>query len=363
VPFPRWYRVNPTPRQTTPGAATDLGYVVLRNPTSQDQAFGVTNLSLPTPLLATTLVEGVDLPFWSRFQVGSPERNQKVKLFGWVQVVQSSTWGLGLPFPIFEYPADTTPILVGKSFEQGDRNWRAKELAKRVRAITSVTDAPGAWIESVPSNAYSVTVCEIFNQIQEALLEVPDEGQAFGSGLWTIPEVLGYMNLRISRFLMETGVVQTRSTQAATAGDAIYNLPGDLIDLRRVAWTSGATTKVLPRSDAFEADMGMGQWDLTPGVPQVSMQVPEGSLEIRVAPLASADFTLDLVYVADLPPVTNDCAPFPIPDEWTVYIKWGVLADMLSKEGEANDPQRAAYCNKRWSEGVSLARLYMGTNQ
>jgi hypothetical protein len=34
------------------------------------------------------------------------------------------------------------------------------------------------------------------------------------------------------------------------------------------------------------------------------------------------------------------------------------MADMLSKEGEAQDPQRAEYCESRFSEGVELAKLF-----
>ena len=47
----------------------------------------------------------------------------------------------------------------------------------------------------------------------------------------------------------------------------------------------------------------------------------------------------------------------PIPDDYTVYIFWGVLAEMCGKQGEAYDPDRAQYCRDRYDEGVELARL------
>jgi hypothetical protein len=45
-----------------------------------------------------------------------------------------------------------------------------------------------------------------------------------------------------------------------------------------------------------------------------------------------------------------------IPDDFTWIVKWGALADLLSKDGPARDPQRAAYCEQRYQTGVAIAR-------
>lgn len=357
----------PTAQTSTAGAALDQQYWTRKNPTSQDQFYGLSNFSFPEPILTAAQVpptEGTDVGFYKRFDTAKEPLlvHWKVKL-GWEwQNRESSTWGLGTPFPIFEAPPEETPIFVGKVDLYPLNNFDLLKKKGFTIAANSRLDAPGSWIEIIPADAYTVPVCQLLSEIQEHLLEDVNGGISFSSGLWTVSEVLAYLNGRISRFLMETGILQVRQTQAALAADEWYELPSDLIDLRRAAWTSsGPTTRVLPRTDSFTADMWDDTWESTPGDPQAHMLVPERSLELRVVPNPSADGTLDLIYVKNLPPVTNDCSIMPIPDEWVPFVKWGVISDMLSKEGEANDPQRAGYAEKRWEEGVTLARLYLGT--
>lgn len=352
-------------QSTTAGNPVDLDYDIVAAPTSFDVVLGVSNLGLPIPLIATAQVEGVDFPFLSRFNTAVAPLYvhwARAAADRWRQIDESTHW-LGTPLPVMESPPDTTPLVVQRSLEYPAAAYAKRSQEAWRTAANSRADSPGSWIFLLPATEYTVPVCELLSEIQAHLLEDVNGGAFFSSGLWTVQEVLAYLNNRISRFLMETGVIQIRTTQAAPAADSFYNLPENLIDLRRVAWTAGSTTAVLPRSDAFEADMAYDSWDTVGGTPMVHMLVPEQSLEIRVAPKAAADGTLDLIYVADAPAVINDCSILPFPDEWAPYVKWGVISDMLSKEGEANDPIRARYAETRYNEGVALARLYMGTNQ
>lgn len=43
-----------------------------------------------------------------------------------------------------------------------------------------------------------------------------------------------------------------------------------------------------------------------------------------------------------------------VPDDWVHVIKWGALADLLSRESNAKDPLRAAYCEQRYRMGLAL---------
>jgi hypothetical protein len=45
-----------------------------------------------------------------------------------------------------------------------------------------------------------------------------------------------------------------------------------------------------------------------------------------------------------------------IPDDFVWIVKFGALADLLNGDGLALDPQRAAYCESRWEQGLDLAR-------
>ena len=51
------------------------------------------------------------------------------------------------------------------------------------------------------------------------------------------------------------------------------------------------------------------------------------------------------------PPTAN---PLLMPDDWAWVLKFGAMADILSKEQEGKDLERAAYCRKRYEEGLKL---------
>src|SRR5262249_31133396 len=46
-----------------------------------------------------------------------------------------------------------------------------------------------------------------------------------------------------------------------------------------------------------------------------------------------------------------------IPDDLTPAIKWGMLSDLLGKDGIARDPVRAQFAEQRYQQYVQLARL------
>ncbi len=50
----------------------------------------------------------------------------------------------------------------------------------------------------------------------------------------------------------------------------------------------------------------------------------------------------------------------PIPANFSWALKYGIMADMLGKEGEAQDVKRAKYCESRFGEGLELVKMWMG---
>lgn len=120
------------------------------------------------------------------------------------------------------------------------------------------------------------------------------------------------------------------------------------------------TKSILTRVDPEELDNGRVGWHLETGTPQLIMEEPRTPLSFRLVPTPDTDGTVRIIIVPH-PGAMEGCAPIPIPAMFVPYIKYGVMADMFSKEGEASDPQRAAYCEKRYGEGVQLARALLGT--
>jgi hypothetical protein len=119
---------------------------------------------------------------------------------------------------------------------------------------------------------------------------------------------------------------------------------------------------VLPRVDPFTQDNGIPGWEDDGGTPSVIIEEPRRPLSIQLAPIPDVSGSIEGIYVADPDDIGDACVPLPIPNFLTWIIKWGVISDMLRKEGEANDPQRAQYAEGRWKEGIQLTKLLLGFN-
>lgn len=199
------------------------------------------------------------------------------------------------------------------------------------------------------------------SMLQVATLEPDDGGILWPSNMWSQAQVVSWINDIIRDFLHRTGLTCAVDFLTGVASQGAYDLPQNMIDLRRIAWRggpSGTDYQELTLVDTFQKDQSDETW------PADEEQVPTGylmnllpSLTVRVVPtpndLGEAELTMVTLGAA----ATGAGVALPIPDDWSVYIFWGVLAEMFSKAGEASDPERAAYCKQRYDEGVELARI------
>lgn len=214
----------------------------------------------------------------------------------------------------------------------------------------------------IPFTTYNMTVGPILSEIQRHLLEPAiDEGQTWQ--LWTSNEVLNYLRERISRFLVETSVVVDREGFTLLAGQASLDLISTLAELQNI-WV---TRSPLVPMDYWSADYGKPGWQDSTGTPYAFSENPLTPLNIQIIPASDASAVGSYTYVKSTPldPPSEDAEAgtnlgdyyLRLPSIFSWAIKYGVMADMLGKEGEANDPERASYCEQRYGEGVELAKL------
>lgn len=218
----------------------------------------------------------------------------------------------------------------------------------------------------IPAGRYGDEKCRVLEEIQRHFLEpVIDEGQTWD--LWTYEEVHKALEMRTYRFLLETGIARKEVLVGMPFGQVEAEMPQDAIEIRRVDWEYDdlrQKPRVLQRIDTLQADYGQPQWDETPGEPVAYIKDPgmaDNSMALRLFPQQDADGTLRIRYVP-MPTLRPEvlCEPLPIPRMFTWALKWGVIADLLKKEGEANDPVRAAQAEKMYELGVDLARFLVG---
>lgn len=196
-------------------------------------------------------------------------------------------------------------------------------------------------------------------EVQNRLLE----DAAFTSGLWTLQEVYDRFNERQNRFNRDTKLMLAHEDLTVHTGDVQVTLPPDWIATQRAAWqgSNGQFTPV-DRSARFAAAMGIAS-GATPTRPVLMDDNSGGTLTAELFPVPTENGTLRLLYasvleVLNFAPATPDL--FDIPDDFVPYVTYGVLADLLGKEGRGRDLARAGYCQMRYEEGVALAAVLLG---
>lgn len=194
---------------------------------------------------------------------------------------------------------------------------------------------------------------EILTEVASAVLEDP----AYLTGLWTLSEVLGYLNLRQQRLLKRTRVTAATAILPTTPGVPEYALPADWIDTIAVRWHSLVDDQWYPvdESDSFELDHITPDTTLTVNPPLGYRTSDLETLRLVLGPPPTAPGELELVYVALAVTLDNTGIACEIPDALCPYLKYGTLADMLAKDGRGQDLLRARYCEQRFEEGVALA--------
>lgn len=201
---------------------------------------------------------------------------------------------------------------------------------------------------------------QIMTQIQNVVIEPPDGGVTWPSGLWSANEVISYLDQRQNRFLKDTHFQFGIANITATQGQELYDLPDDWINTIRVLWIApDGTTTELPRSDVWEADYGIPTWSYVQGTPKIFYDGGK-PITIRIMPIPDTNGTLQVHYVPYAALLTGAGEIFTLPDEFVPPVKYGALADMFTKVGRANDPVRAEYCDKRYQLGIEIARLLVG---
>lgn len=262
------------------------------------------------------------------------------------------------PLVITSVPPDDVLLHFFRFSTLQHRRSNEKGRAKAWAAVRNFGTA-GAPIIGLPASTNASDSCRLLSEVQRHLLEpVIDSGVTWS--LWTQQEVHNYMIDRINKFLLDTGLVRTRVAIPNAAGNAFVNVPQDMIQIKRVTFTDVNGTQVLTRVDQWMLDHAYPGWHSGSGTLYGYIENPQNSLIIQLAQPPSLAGTVSIEYVPKQQLAIGVCEPFLIPAVFIPFVKYGILADMLMKQGEANDPQRATYCEQRFQDGIELAKAFLG---
>ena len=246
------------------------------------------------------------------------------------------------------------------------RFWGAVTMRWRER-VTLPLETNLSWYdvyEKIPFLEHRVTDQHLLIESQYHLLEAVDEDGWSGTAQFTAAELQAAMQRRRDQMLLELGlpqIVRENPPQSIDAeGRVQINLNPPVMEIRRAAWRSfDGTHSALFRSaeESFESyEPGwIGERD-TPESYSVALTRP---LTVQLRPIPNAPGILELVAVAGGNPLDVTVGvKIGVPDDLSWIVKWGALADLLGKQGIAYDPSRAEYCERRWVEGMEIARAY-----
>jgi hypothetical protein len=201
----------------------------------------------------------------------------------------------------------------------------------------------------------------ILQGIQYAVLEPPDGGLTWPSGLWTQAEILGYMNTRQSRFLKATGLWIGQANIDVLTAQSRIALPADWISTLSATWRGvDGSVQILERADTFEADHGDPDWEVTYGLPALFMDYEAPTLQLVLTPLPLTSGVVQLLYVPQGPTLTGTGETLQVqPMFAAACAKYGTLADMLAKDGRGKNAEKAAYAESRYQMGIDCARIIL----
>lgn len=179
-----------------------------------------------------------------------------------------------------------------------------------------------------------------------------------GSTQFSLTDILGSLQRRRDELLSISGC--TLSVKQYPAVPGLIHVADDTIDIRRVAWlpTSGFgyTNKTLRSSDPWaKQSFDYNYTTAAARPPSNYLQSTQPPLSFIVDSTVPSTGMYEVVSVNSGPPLSTAIAnTLLVPDDWAWVIKFGVLADLLSREGNAKDTLRAQYAERRYREGAAL---------
>jgi hypothetical protein len=204
----------------------------------------------------------------------------------------------------------------------------------------------------------TLTDTNSYTMMEYHLLEPPTGGVWTGTTQFSISDLSQALQRRRDEMLQVSNCNQVLMPGIGlTPGTRMTTLPDTVIDVARVRYLPlGGSPTTLYRDDTVAQEFyEAGFWQAPSGTPQTFMLTSEPPLTWVVDVPPGVPGTYEAVvsesgtaFVPPTPTLLN------VPDDFVWALEWGALADLLGRESEATDRQRAAYCLRRYQDGLNL---------
>ena len=204
----------------------------------------------------------------------------------------------------------------------------------------------------------TLTDTDVYTLIEYHLLEPPTGASWTGTNQYSITDLSQGCSRRRNEILQAASCNMVEQVISLVPNTYVAQMTDLALDVRRCRWVPAVNQGApvtLQRGDTRSFQY------FTPSFPQnrrrplrwdVIGSPPEQITLDTQVPVPSTLQVLEVQGGQDFNPPGG--LPLLIPDDWMWVLKFGAMADILSKEQEGKDIQRAEYCRKRYTEGLKL---------
>lgn len=199
---------------------------------------------------------------------------------------------------------------------------------------------------------------DIYKLIQYHFLEPATGATWTGSTQFTAADLRNALQRRRDEILSGAGSHITRALYPAVPGRTF--MADTVIDVRRVAWIPvedfGYVNSPLWKDDNFALESYENDYTTRePGTPSTYQQSaqPPLSFDTDIAPAVPGEYeVLSVNAGANLNAAGGEV--INLPNDFTWVAKFGAMADLLNRDSNARDVNRARYCNLRYAQGMAM---------
>jgi hypothetical protein len=210
----------------------------------------------------------------------------------------------------------------------------------------------------------TVTDTDVYTIMEYHLLEPPTGNTWTGTTQFTITDLSTALQKRRDELIQVSNCNQVLIPNLAVVPTQTrYTVADTIIDVQRVRYIASPPPGITQPPVTLYRDDVLGEQFYAAGYEQSSPDVPD-AFTVSTEPPLSFDVNIPPVYegVFELLALQSGAAFDPvsgptllgIPDDFASVAKWGALGDLLAQESEATDRQRAAYCARRYQDGLNL---------
>jgi hypothetical protein len=248
------------------------------------------------------------------------------------------------------------------------RTWNALTEIWNAQFAFTATNA-GTWYNlSTMANSprlRTVTDVNLYTMMEYHLLEPPTGATWTGTSQFSIGDLSGALQRRRDEMIQESGCnIQLIPNLPSTPNSRRTVFSDSTLEPRRARFIPDSTygnPVTLTREDTLAWDYFEPNRLQTSQFPQAWSVItgPPLAMDVDTAPNAPGYYEVISLQAGpqfNPPNEPPGATLLGVPDDWSWLAKWGALADLLGRESEATDRQRAQYCIGRYMQGLEIMK-------